>query len=864
MKRFLTASLAALCLVPAVAAASELSDTAAAMAPGSWAALENMQGWNQGGILSPTELGCGTGDYITQFAEKAAWDPVHQRLLFVGQAHGNCYGGRFVIYDEASNGWSEGPWMPGVCQSGTATEPCFSHAYGHNTADPATGIFYFRQAYTLEFFRYQGNAWSSIPAPKMQSSQCCGSLEFFPDFGKLVFIDSDWGVHAYDSGQNQWVQLANTSAEDAEPGLPNVPMPLSNFAQYNPVKQVLLFGGGSKLYTLDAQGNFATKSAPPIDLGVTQAVLSVDPVTGAYIVLSGTTMYQYDVGADSWMTLSTPIPSPLDALTGVQDGLIQTPIPALGVIAYVKYDFTSSAVMLYKHAAPPPCENDRDCTAAGACQSAACDTSSGTCSLSSLPDGSACPDGSCHAGVCVPASGTGGASAGSGGASSGGQSSGGQSSGSGGSSNGGVGGNPAAGGDTDSDGGCSTTRSPGRGLPSAVFAMLAGAWLLRRRRTLALLPILCTFGCSADGDSEAAPDGGSGGQATGGQSTGGQATGGQATGGSSSGGAPSGGGSGGVGPPGDFATRCAGPGVIRCVGFDAASEIAGEWGIDPTGSMSGDATPEIDPSVMASGTGSLKFTIPASSGADTSGSYFANFSDDLSVQFDSGDEFWVQWRQRFDPTFATAEFAGGGGWKQAIIGEGSRAGDPVASCTSLELVTFNAYQAGFPRLYHSCGFKDSQYEPIQPPMDGGNDFALQNAISGCTYLNPNVPPCMGYQSDAWMTFTVHIQIGTWYQNDGNYAHDSTVQLWVANEGEASKLVVDMSPGDAGCAAEQSSLPECHTGYDLGNDAVGKAKYGQVWLVPYNTDKDPGTTYPESYTWYDELIVSKNPIPDPLP
>lgn len=166
-------------------------------------------------------------------------------------------------------------------------------------------------------------------------------------------------------------------------------------------------------------------------------------------------------------------------------------------------------------------------------------------------------------------------------------------------------------------------------------------------------------------------------------------------------------------------------------------------------------------------------------------------------------------------------------------------------------------------MYHSCGVKDSQYEGLEPPIPP-YDFALQNAIDGCTYQNPSVPPCAGYVADQWMTFQVHVKIGTWYQNDGVYHHDSVIQLWVAEEGQPSKLVLDMSPGDPACNDEQTSLPSCKTGYDLVNDNIGKAKYGQVWLLPYNTGKDESVSYPETATWYDELIISKNQIPDPLP
>ena len=125
---------------------------------------------------------------------------------------------------------------------------------------------------------------------------------------------------------------------------------------------------------------------------------------------------------------------------------------------------------------------------------------------------------------------------------------------------------------------------------------------------------------------------------------------------------------------------------------------------------------------------------------------------------------------------------GGGGWKQVIIGEGSRPNDPAYSCTTLEVVVQHNYHRGFPHMYHSCGVKDGQYEGLEPPIPP-SDFGLQNAISGCTYQNPRVPPCAGYVANQWMTFQVRIKIGTWYKNDRVYKHDSTIQFWVGKRGK---------------------------------------------------------------------------------
>jgi hypothetical protein len=332
------------------ASAGALATLASSMPAGSWAELTSMSGWDGGNVLVPLDLGCNTNDYITQYAEKAAWDPVNDRVLFVGQTHGTCYGGRFVIYSESSNTWTKGPWPSGVCQSGTSSSPCFSHAYDHNTTDPRNGDMYFRQAFTMKFFRFRNGSWSSIPAPATGSSQCCGALEFFPDMDRLIFMDGDWGVWSYNPGTNAWTALANTNTANAVPGLPNLPMiSYNNFALYNPVQKALLFGGGSNVYKMASNGTITKMRAPPVSLGVTSAVISVDPVSGKYIVLAGSAAYQYDLAADTWQQISTTIPATLQALGGVGDGLVQAPITEHGVIMYIKYNNSGSKVYLYKH-----------------------------------------------------------------------------------------------------------------------------------------------------------------------------------------------------------------------------------------------------------------------------------------------------------------------------------------------------------------------------------------------------------------------------------------------------------------------------------------------------------------------------------
>jgi hypothetical protein len=312
------------------------------------------------------------------------------------------------------------------------------------------------------------------------------------------------------------------------------------------------------------------------------------------------------------------------------------------------------------------------------------------------------------------------------------------------------------------------------------------------------------------------------------------------------------------GYPMDFQERCAQPGVVRWFGFDSAQAIQPFI-------YSGASTPAVDTTIKASGRGSILFTIPSHSPANTSGGFSLNFTpgspnysatNPYPVQFGEGNEFFIQWRQRFSQDFVARSYQGGGGWKQVIIGTGDRPGEPAYSCTQLEVVTVNSYHRGFPEMYHSCGVKDGQYEGLDIPT-GAYDFKLQNAIDGCNYtLVSNsasragyIPPCIGYKADQWMTFQVHIKVGTWYKNDHGYHKDSWIQLWVADENKPSMLVIDRNPADG-------------TGYDLVNVENANDKYGKVWLLPYNTGKDTAEAHPTGYIWYDELIISTQRIPDP--
>ena len=314
----------------------------------------------------------------------------------------------------------------------------------------------------------------------------------------------------------------------------------------------------------------------------------------------------------------------------------------------------------------------------------------------------------------------------------------------------------------------------------------------------------------------------------------------------------------------DFATRCSDPNVLRCYGFDDPAKLAPHI-------YCGAACPEVDSTIKTSGAGSMRMRIPSNSPANTSGGFRLNLTPNTTHggkdpaypdRFGEGEEFYVQWRQRFSQDFVTRHYLGAGGWKQAIVGVGDRPGHRASSCTDLGIVTQNTWHRGFPQMYHSCGVKDGKYEGLDVPYGKYDyDFQPPNAClrTASKSGQSTDPPCFLYYADEWLTFQIHVKVGTWYKNDKNYctsasrqadAHSrginsacSTIELWVARQGQPSRLVLQ------------------RTDYDLVNTDVNN-KYGKVWLLPYNTGKDASKSHPVGYTWYDDLIISRAKIADP--
>lgn len=298
--------------------------------------------------------------------------------------------------------------------------------------------------------------------------------------------------------------------------------------------------------------------------------------------------------------------------------------------------------------------------------------------------------------------------------------------------------------------------------------------------------------------------------------------------------------SGGGGGSADFQTRCSAPGVLVCEGFDDASDFTQPaWpaiGLYPSSGCLNVAAR--DTSVVASGASSLRMSIV---GGSTGCSPFW-YQDFAGQGFAEGETFYVQFRQRFDTTMLTTDF-GGGGWKQVIIHNHT-----AGSCAALEITTNNYRYRKFPQMYSECGARDPgysvgsnyylEYSNPYPPGSDGSIYCEYNKANAGDPTNK----CQYYRPNEWMTFYYRITIGSWGQPN------STLQAWAGYENGPLMQIIN------------------HTNYVLKKDTCTPQSacddgFNRLMLTVYDTGKD-GRQHPTAFTWFDELIISRQPILTP--
>jgi len=713
-------TLAVLSLASATVGASPLSDAANALQPGQWTVLTT-NGFNDS-ILNIN----GT---IFAYSEEMKWDSQKNEMHFVGAYHYQPVA--HIVYNESTNTWSKRNLDAGVFG-----QPF--HSYDHMAIDPASRLMWVRPfgaaGNKLQRYDLDAKTWSST-ATFSGGLQDAVGIEYFPELKKVVYID-EGNVRLYDPASNAWLVAMVSPA-----GLG----PYHNIAEYSPVHKVMIMGGGNDsraIYRMNSSGQITRMKDAPVVIGVTNSIVTVDPISGDFLVLTrAKQFYQYNPITDVWTQLSGGTSVALFNLSSdfpdIQ-GAAASPIPQYGVIMVAKYDGNNSKIYLYRHKPGTGAAVTQPTITMSASPTSV--TSGATTSLTwSASNADSC-----------------------------------------------------------------TATGAWTGSKSTSGTQQSSA--LTTSSTFTLTCANSTGGTATQAVSVAVAAASSPSPTPTSPSTGG----------------------------GDFAARCATAGVVRCYGFEAPSELEAR----SLPRRDGVRMMEITGDQKASGNYSLKFTIPPLTGADTSGSFFLNFADDLSQRFGEGDDLYVQWRQRFSKDMLRA-FAGGNGWKQIIVGAGDYPGVTNYTCTEQETVVQQDKRigVGFPAMYHSCG----TWEVLEF-WDGTQVRMQHQGPPYCYYPNDPQAGCMQYKPDQWMTFQMHIKVKKW-----NEVKTSTFEMWVNYENGPSVKVFD------------SALAGGFTYYRTEDP---NAFFGKVWFLPYNTNKDPTENHPTAYTWYDDLIISRSRIPDP--
>jgi hypothetical protein len=308
-------------------------------------------------------------------------------------------------------------------------------------------------------------------------------------------------------------------------------------------------------------------------------------------------------------------------------------------------------------------------------------------------------------------------------------------------------------------------------------------------------------------------------------------------------------------PSTDWVARSTAPGVVMAVGFDTQSEVSTYTWPDSTANHV-----SWEQGMKASGNGSMRMNILKTDAAG-SGSWMHYLANDQR-EFKTGNTFYVQFRQYFPQYYANHSFKGtsstyANGWKQAIIS------NHRGSNQLFEVVLQNTNHRSLVQGYNRNS--DGSYlgwETNANTKCSSSDFVYQNKIDrggventcldsrrkrGGLYSygnNKNGPdPETGafiFYPDEWLTFLVKISPGTF--GGGTSKTDTNIQVWAARASATSYTLLNDVMVNLGA----------ESGYF----------FDAIWLLPYNTERAADPTRSDTFTLYDELIVSTNFIQPP--
>jgi hypothetical protein len=295
----------------------------------------------------------------------------------------------------------------------------------------------------------------------------------------------------------------------------------------------------------------------------------------------------------------------------------------------------------------------------------------------------------------------------------------------------------------------------------------------------------------------------------------------------------------------DFAERCAG--AFFCQGFDKpVGTKHEEWLGIGAGAL--DNARNRLPTIQ---NGLLHFEMLSGQDAGGAGYYYMDFAKRLGIKIGPGESIFVQWRQYMPSSFVTTMFqnkqSGPTHPKQIILSQDGETSNESA-CSPNEVVVVSQNMRGvpgrrFPSMYSQCGDTNLVELPgPKPKLFDRQPIGNSKPSVARQCWRGNIDACWEQSPDKWATYQMGLTIAptSYLDRRGHALWDCHVQFWAKTDGNPGELVID--------AIE----PIRHV----------SLKWGRIWLLPYITRKDPAQVHPDTYTDYDELILSRSRIPDP--
>jgi chitodextrinase len=304
----------------------------------------------------------------------------------------------------------------------------------------------------------------------------------------------------------------------------------------------------------------------------------------------------------------------------------------------------------------------------------------------------------------------------------------------------------------------------------------------------------------------------------------------------------------------NFNNRRNSAGVIASEGWDATTDFIEQTDGTKTGFSYQTNCPtwptaciQRDTSVFLSGGSSARWDIYGNTSEDQEGYWFQTFGQ----TFAQNSTFYIQFAFRADTNWVTTDWtqtgtSGKGTSPKILIAHGVDANGQPATCDNVQFVYRNENGWALPDMYSQCGQISAYTDPGGVNYFEGSTSLYQQGFTApapfagydCAYNHGSKPVgnCIFFQANTWYTIYLKLHIGTWGQPN------STVEAWIAPYGQQMKKMVNVM------------------NYTMNSSSV--AGFSGVTLTQYMTGKLASVSHPTAHVWYDELIISTQPIPAP--